>query len=41
MSEFKVGDLVVVSGRTNIYQINYYMNIGCGYSMKCGSRFSF
>lgn len=42
MEKFKSGDWVVLDNSDmNIYQISHYLNIGCGFVMKCGHAFSY
>jgi len=42
VEKFKSGDWVVLDNSDmNIYQISHYLNIGCGFVMKCGGRFSY
>lgn len=38
--KYKSGDIVVVCGHEDLYQIQYVHEIGCGYSMYQGRRFA-
>lgn len=37
---FESGDKVLISDKNNVYELDYFMNIGNGWASKCGYRFS-